>query len=56
MSKNGLSVISIGNSESRVLKDNDGQNRMVHSLGYCNYLKIESTNHILFANQFYDDR
>ena len=29
---------------------------MVHSLGKCNYLKIEPTNHILFAFQFYDDR
>lgn len=29
---------------------------MIHALGVCNYLKIEPTNHILFAMQFYDDR
>ena len=25
-------------------------------MGSCNYLKIEPTNHLLFAMQFYDDR
>lgn len=29
---------------------------MIHSLGSCNYLKIEDTNHLLFAFQFYDNR
>ncbi len=29
---------------------------MIHSLGSCNYLKIESTNHLLFAFQFYENR
>lgn len=29
---------------------------MIHSLGKCDYLKIEPTNHLLFAMQFYDDR
>lgn len=28
----------------------------MHSLGSCDYLKIESTNHLLFACQYYDDR
>lgn len=29
---------------------------MVHSLGKPNYLKIESSNHIMYSFQFYDDR
>jgi len=29
---------------------------MIHSLGSCNYLKIEPSNHLLFQCQFYDDR
>lgn len=29
---------------------------MIHSLGSVNFLKIEKTNHILFACQYYDDR
>lgn len=28
----------------------------MHSLGSCDYLKIEPTNHLLFACQFYNDR
>lgn len=29
---------------------------MIHSVGSCNYLKLEDTNHLLFACQFYDNR
>lgn len=28
----------------------------MHSLGSCNYLKIEKTNHLMFACQYYEDR
>ena len=29
---------------------------MIHSLGSCDYLKIDERNHLLFSCQFYDDR
>ena len=29
---------------------------MIHSLGACNFLKIEPSNHLFFACQYYDDR
>lgn len=29
---------------------------MMHSLGSCNYLRVEKTNHIHFRCQFYDNR
>lgn len=56
LSKDGINLLAIGEKESKVVKDKDGLNRMIHSLGKVNYLKIEPTNHILFAMQFYDDR
>jgi hypothetical protein len=39
-----------------MVKDKDNQRRLMHSLGSCDYLKIESTNHLLFACQYYEDR
>jgi hypothetical protein len=49
LSKDGMSLLALGYKEERVVKDKDGQRRMIHSLGSCNYLKIEKTNHLLFA-------
>lgn len=49
-------MLQVGQKPSKVVKDKDGLNRMIHSLGKCDYLKIEPTNHLLFAMQFYDDR
>lgn len=56
LSKDGTNLIALGEKPSRVVRDNEKQERMLHSLGKCNYLKIEPDNHILFAFQFYDDR
>ena len=56
LSKDGINLLAIGEKPSRVVKDQDGLDRMIHSLGKCNYLKIEPTNHLLFACQFYDNR
>lgn len=56
LSKEGMSMIAIGNKKSRCIRDKDNQKRKVHSLGKCNYLKIEESNHIFFSMQFYDDR
>jgi len=56
LSKDGINVLALGEKPSRAIKDAEGFERMIHSLGKCNYLKIEPTNHLLFACQFYDDR
>lgn len=56
LSKDGINMISLGEKPARVVKDNEGFDRMIHSVGSCNYLKIEKTNHLLFACQFYDNR
>jgi len=55
-SKDGINVLALGEKKERVIKDNEGFDRMIHSLGKCNYLKIEKTNHLLFACQFYENR
>jgi hypothetical protein len=56
LSKDGLQLLQVGQAESKVVTDKDGQKRMIHSLGKCDYIKIEPGNHLLFAFQFYDDR
>ena len=56
LSKDGINLLSLGNSGGRVVKDKDGLERFIHPLGACNYLKIESDNHLKLACQFYDDR
>ena len=48
LSKEGQNVIALGEKESRPLKDKEGDDRLLHSVGSCNYLKIEPTNHLLF--------
>jgi hypothetical protein len=56
LSKDGINLLALGEKPSRVVKDQEGFDRMIHALGKCNYLKIEKTNHLLFACQFYENR
>lgn len=56
LAKTGINLLALGEKEARVVKDNEGFDRMIHALGSCNFLKIEQTNHLLFACQFYEDR
>ena len=56
MNKDGINILALGEKENKVVKDHEGFNRMIHSLGSCNYLKIEPKNHLLFACQFYENR
>ena len=56
LSKDGINLIALGNKEQKLVRDKDDQKRLMHSLGSCDYLKIEPTNHLLFACQFYSDR
>lgn len=56
LSKDGINLLALGEKAGKCVVDKDGLNRWIHSLGSCNYLKIEPTNHLLFACQFYDDR
>ena len=46
LSKSGISLLALGDKSTRAVQDKDGDDRMIHALGSCNFLKIESTNHI----------
>ena len=48
LNKDGINVINLGSRGIRPLIDDNKQARMIHSLGSCNYLRIENTNHIRF--------
>jgi len=56
LSKDGINVLALGEKPSRIITDDKGAPRMIHSLGSCNYLKIDPSNHLLFACQYYDNR
>ena len=45
---NGMMLLNIGNSKKKIIVDNKGFSRMVHSLGGCNYLRLEENNHLFF--------
>jgi hypothetical protein len=49
LSKDGINVLALGEKPGRVIKDQEGFDRYIHSLGSINYIKIEPTNHLLFA-------
>ena len=53
---NGMMLLNIGNSKKKIIVDNKGFSRMVHSLGGCNYLRLEENNHLFFKCQYYNDR
>ena len=43
-------------AKTRKIKDSIGKDHVLHSLGACTYLKVESANHIHFKFQFYNNR
>jgi hypothetical protein len=48
LNKTGMQVLALGFNEKRSFVDHDGIDRMVHSVESCDYLKLESQNHLLF--------
>jgi hypothetical protein len=49
INRDGISLIALGNRHKRIIMHHDGQEKCVHSLQSANFLKVESTNYILFA-------
>ena len=48
LSKVGISLIPLGTQDKRILKDGEGNEKAVHSLQSMNYLKVHTSNYILF--------
>lgn len=40
----------------KTVRDQDGFERMIHPLSVCDQLKIEKSNHLYFACQYYENR
>ena len=48
LNKTGMNILSLGQQSKREFVDNNGMNRMVHSLDSYNYLKIDNHNMLNF--------
>jgi hypothetical protein len=56
LNKEGINLLALGEKKGREVTDSDGFARFIHSLGSCNFLKLEETNHLMFSCQYYDNR
>ena len=48
LSKVGLNLLALGTQDKRILKDDEGNEKAVHSLQSMNYLKVHTSNYVLF--------
>jgi hypothetical protein len=49
-------IFALGSIPKRPIRDSVGEMRMIHSLESMNYLKLDPTNLLVFANQKMDKR
>lgn len=50
LNRDGVNVFSLGSKNKREIEDADGNMRMMHSFESVNYLKLDPTNAVIFAN------
>jgi len=48
LSKDGMNIVALGRTDKRTLQDNQGNDRMIHSLESYNFLKVDPSNFILY--------
>jgi hypothetical protein len=48
LSKAGVNILALGSEPKRIVKDAQGNERMIHSLESVNFLKIDPENYVLF--------
>jgi uncharacterized protein YrzB (UPF0473 family) len=48
LNRDGINVLSLNPIDKRSISDEKGQEKMIHSLGSANYLKVDKKNFILF--------
>lgn len=56
ISKSGIHVLALGSKDTKQIKDNIGQDKVVHSLDSLSYLKVDSINYMNFRCQDYENR
>ena len=50
INRDGIMIFALGSTAKRPIVDSSGDSRMIHSLESMNYLKLEPTNLLVFAN------
>lgn len=50
LNRDGVNVFNLGTASKRVIIDADGNERVMHSFESVNYLKLDPTNAVVFAN------
>ena len=56
VNRDGINVFALGSTQKRPIKDVEGNDRMMNSLESMNYLKLDPTNILVFANQNMEKR
>jgi len=56
INRDGIMIFALGSIPKRPIKDSAGEDRMIHSLESMNYLKLDPTNLVVFANQKMEKR
>ena len=56
LNRDGVNVFSLGSVNKKEIEDAAGNKRMMHSFESVNYLKLDPTNAVVFANQKMDKR
>jgi len=51
VNRDGINVFALGSTQKREIIDFEGNPRMMNSLESMNYLKLDPTNVLVFANQ-----
>ena len=55
-SKTGINVVALGSVSKRIVKDNLGFDKQLHSLDSLNYLKVDPENYVNCRCQIYENR
>jgi hypothetical protein len=51
ISSKGLHLVALGMKDKRCIKDNHGQDLVVHSLGSYSFLKLDANNCIIYSTK-----
>ena len=51
-----MSVLSLGTTDRKTIKDFEGQDKIIHSMDSYDFLKVDPENYINFKCQYYSNR
>lgn len=50
VNRDGINILSLGSVDKKRIVDSEGNDRIMHSLESCSFLKLAKDNKIVFAN------